>query len=389
MRVVLVDPSRAVQRVMTQLIEEGGHDVVAFADGLKALDHVTQDGHVRALITSTQPIGISGIELCAAARRLSGARRALHVILMSSTEDYYLAITALDNGADDFIHKPPIPDELRARLRLADRVTSMKQQLIELATTDSLTGLLNRRAFFDSAADMRDAAETGNAVSAIMFDVDHFKTINDTYGHEMGDRVLAAVGVQVRMLDVVSGRLGGEEFCVLTCGELADALECAGSLQQSIRALRFDQGGQKYDMSSTRRLRSPAASAWPNGNRATRSIASSAARTWRCTKPRKQAVTGSLRRTHLHSRRATTDGAPPRAPVAAHEVRRDRGRHARRLDGAAGRRLRHMATHGRRTRGDRRRGLRLRAPPRAALLEVRRSSPPRGRRASSPRPGRG
>jgi two-component system cell cycle response regulator len=136
---------------------------------------------------------------------------------------------------------------LRARLRLADRVTSMKQQLIELATTDSLTGLLNRRAFFDSAADMRDAAETGNAVSAIMFDVDHFKTINDIYGHEMGDRVLAAVGVQVRMLDGVSGRLGGEEFCVLTCGELADALECAGSLQQSIRALRFDQGGQKYD----------------------------------------------------------------------------------------------------------------------------------------------
>ena len=148
MRVVLVDPSRAVQRVMTQLIEEGGHDVVAFADGLKALDHVAQDGHVRALITSTQPINISGIELCAAARKLSGARRALHVILMSSTEDYYLAITALDNGADDFIHKPPIPDELRARLRLADRVTSMKQQLIELATTDSLTGLLNRRRLF-------------------------------------------------------------------------------------------------------------------------------------------------------------------------------------------------------------------------------------------------
>jgi len=247
MRVVLVDPSRAVLRVMTQLIEEGGHDVVAFTDGLKALDHVTQDNHVRALITSTQPINISGIELCAAARKLSGARRALHVVLMSSTEDYYLAITALDNGADDFIHKPPIPDELRARLRLADRVTTMKQQLIELATTDSLTGLLNRRAFFDSAAEMRDAAETGKPVSAIMFDVDHFKTINDTYGHEMGDRVLAAVGAQARMPGATSGRLGGEEFCVLTHGELADALESAGSLQQSIRALRFDQGGQEFD----------------------------------------------------------------------------------------------------------------------------------------------
>src|SRR5688500_9004300 len=201
MRIVLVDPSRAVQRAMTLLIEQGDHEVVPFADGMEALACVTQDRDVLTLITSTQPLNISGIELCAAARKLSGSRRALHVILMSSTDDYYLAVTALDNGADDFIHKPPNPDELRARLRLADRVTSMKQKLIELATTDSLTGLLNRRAFFDSAADMRDAAKTGKAVSAIMFDVDHFKTINDTYGHEMGDRVLAAVGVQVRMLD--------------------------------------------------------------------------------------------------------------------------------------------------------------------------------------------
>src|SRR5688572_6071696 len=208
MRIVLVDPSRAVQRVMTEVIVEGGHEVAAFADGREALERIAGDGEVRALITSTQPFGISGIELCAAARRLSGTRRALHVMLMSSTTDYYLAIEALDNGADDFIHKPPIPDELRARLRLADRVTAMKQQLIQYATTDSLTGLLNRRAFFDSAAEMRQAAEAGKALSAIMFDVDHFKKINDTYGHEMGDRVLAAVSAQTRMLDGVTGRLG-------------------------------------------------------------------------------------------------------------------------------------------------------------------------------------
>jgi two-component system cell cycle response regulator len=251
MRIVLVDPSRAVQRAMTLLIEQGDHEVVPFADGLEALACVTQDRDVRTLITSTQPLNISGIELCAAARKMSGARRALHVVLMSSTDDYYLAITALDNGADDFIHKPPIPDELRARLRLADRVTSMKQKLIELATTDSLTGLLNRRAFFDAAAEMRQAAEAGKALSAIMFDIDHFKKINDTYGHEMGDRVLAAVSAQTRMLDGVAGRLGGEEFCVLTYAEIADALECAGSLQQSIRALRFEHDGQAFSITAS------------------------------------------------------------------------------------------------------------------------------------------
>src|SRR3954471_11980133 len=194
MRIVLVDPSRAVQRAMTRLIEEGGHEVAAFADGTEALAFITQDQTVRAMITSTQPISISGIELCAAVRKLSGSRRALHVILMSSTDDYYLVGTALDNGADDFIHKPPNPDELRARLRLADRVTAMKQQLILHATTDSLTGLLNRRAFFAIAAEMCAAAATGAPLSAIMFDIDHFKQINDTHGHEIGDQVLAAVG---------------------------------------------------------------------------------------------------------------------------------------------------------------------------------------------------
>jgi two-component system cell cycle response regulator len=246
MRIVLVDPSRAVQRAMTRLIEEGGHEVVAFVDGLQALACITQDDDVRALITSTQPLNISGIELCAATRKLSGTRRALHVILMSSTDDYYLAVTALDNGADDFIHKPPNPDELRARLRLADRVTSMKQQLIQYATTDSLTGLLNRRAFFDSTTEVRQAATSGKPLSAVMFDIDHFKRINDTYGHEIGDQVLAAVGAQAKSANGIVGRLGGEEFCVITSGEIADALECAGEMQRSIRALRFDHGGQVF-----------------------------------------------------------------------------------------------------------------------------------------------
>ena len=74
----------------------------------------------------------------------------------------------------------------------------MKQQLIRFATTNSLTGLLNRRAFFDSAEEMCVAAVGGQPLSAIVFDVDHFKTINDTYGHGMGDRVLAAIGEHTR-----------------------------------------------------------------------------------------------------------------------------------------------------------------------------------------------
>jgi two-component system cell cycle response regulator len=81
-----------------------------------------------------------------------------------------------------------------------------------------------------------------------MFDIDHFKKINDTFGHEMGDRVLAAVGAQTKMADGLTGRLGGEEFCVLQAVDLADAVASAGELQRSIKSLRFDHGGQVFSI---------------------------------------------------------------------------------------------------------------------------------------------
>ena len=231
---------------MTLLIEQGDHEVVSFADGLEALACITQDRDVRTLITSTQPLGITGIELCAAARKLSGSRRALHVILMSSTDDYYLAVTALDNGADDFIHKPPNPDELRARLRLADRVTSMKQQLIQYATTDSLTGLNNRRAFFDGAAELRRVTSGRKPLSVIMFDIDHFKRINDSYGHDIGDRVLAAVGGEAKMPMASPAASAGKNSVCSPMAASRDAMDVAGELQRSIRALRFHHEGQSF-----------------------------------------------------------------------------------------------------------------------------------------------
>jgi PleD family two-component response regulator len=116
---------------------------------------------VDALITSVQLADISGLQLCAAARKLAGSRRALFIIVMSSTEDYGLVIQALDNGADDFIRKPSFPEELRARLRAADRLSLVQRDLTKYATTDFLTGLLNRRAFFDDAAAACRAADAG------------------------------------------------------------------------------------------------------------------------------------------------------------------------------------------------------------------------------------
>lgn len=242
MRIVLVDPSRAVQRAMTGLIAPDQHDVLSFCAGHDALECVRTDANVRVLITSVQLPDISGIQLCAAARKLAGSRRALFIIVMSSTDDYGLVIRALDNGADDFVRKPPFPEELRARLRSADRLTSMQDELIKYATTDVLTGLLNRRAFFAEAA---EACRTENAttlLSAVMFDVDHFKGVSDSHGHEAGDRVLASVGAAAKMVtDGIIGRLGGEEFCLLERCDLGDAVELAENLRRSISNLRYPE----------------------------------------------------------------------------------------------------------------------------------------------------
>lgn len=239
MRIVLVEPSRAVQRIMVDLMEAGQHEVLVFSDPRKALECIARDREVRALITGAELEGLSGIEVCAAARELVASQRALYIILMSSSDNRDLIVKALDHGADDFIRKPPLSEELRARLRAADRVTSMQQQVIRQANTDFLTGLQNRRAFFESAAALCRAAEKDDKLSAILFDIDHFKVVNDSYGHEMGDAVLSGLGAQLMASGAVAGRLGGEEFGVLIPCDLIAALARAEELRQCVRNLIF------------------------------------------------------------------------------------------------------------------------------------------------------
>jgi diguanylate cyclase (GGDEF)-like protein len=213
--------------------------VLAFSEGQKALDRIRSDDGIRTLMTSVHLADISGIELCAAARKSVSVHRPFFIMVMSSSEDYSLAVQALDNGADDFIRKPSFAEELRARLRAADRLTLTQRELIKLASTDPLTGLLNRRALFGSAAEACRAADAGRTLSAIIFDIDHFKRVNDLHGHELGDTVLMGVSALTKGAATIVGRLGGEEFCLLEHCELDEAVEIAEGLRRSIAELRF------------------------------------------------------------------------------------------------------------------------------------------------------
>ena len=121
MRIVLVDPSRIGLKLMAKMLGGGGHEVLPFTDGLAALDCLRGDASVDVLMTSFEVPGVSGLELCWEARLLAQARRPLYVIAMSSTHDRDRVVEALDSGADDFVTKPPVPAELFARLRAAER----------------------------------------------------------------------------------------------------------------------------------------------------------------------------------------------------------------------------------------------------------------------------
>jgi two-component system, cell cycle response regulator len=238
-QIVLVDPSRTVRRIVIDLIRREDHQVFPLCDGDEALAHIKANPEVRALITSAELATMSGVDLCRQARALAGSRRPLYILLMSSSDEHNRLVQALDNGADDFICKPPIAEELRARLRAADRVTSMQSELFRFATTDFLTGLLNRRAFFERAEELCGRAQKDGAVSALICDLDHFKHINDTYGHSVGDMVLRTVASEAAQLDAIIGRLGGEEFGIIVEATLPDALEIAESFRHAISELKI------------------------------------------------------------------------------------------------------------------------------------------------------
>ena len=246
MRVMLVDPSRTMRLFVMRLLEAGGHVVATCATGAEALAAMRADAEITALITSGElDSDMSGLELCWETRVLAGRDRPIYVILMSSSIDKSKLSEALDSGADDFISKPPVADELYARLRAAERLGAMQRELVRLALIDPLTGLSNRRAFFERAVEACARCAQGGALTAIMFDIDHFKRINDLYGHDVGDQAIASVANVAGRQGALAGRLGGEEFAILIEGGRLDAgVALAERLRGEIAALRFDAAGE-------------------------------------------------------------------------------------------------------------------------------------------------
>jgi diguanylate cyclase (GGDEF)-like protein len=224
MRVLIAEDQPPAAVFLRRTLEKMGHEATVAPDGETAWQLIRQ-GEVPLLISDWMLPHLDGLGLCRRVRA-AASDRYTYIILLTSLDRREDRLTGLRAGADDLLTNPPDPDELAIRLEIAERILAVHDRLAcqnarlaELATTDELTGVKNRRRFREDLELLFAQADRQHSpLSLILLDIDQFKQYNDAFGHVAGDQVLYWVGsvlqAVVRSHDVVA-RYGGEEFVVL------------------------------------------------------------------------------------------------------------------------------------------------------------------------------
>jgi two-component system cell cycle response regulator len=223
-KILVADDSPIYRKLLEHALSEEQYPVFFAKSGREAMALFSQH-EPSLLITDWMMPDLSGIELCEHIRRQSEQSYTYIIILTGITEKNKV-VKGLAAGADDYLTKPFNLEELLARVGVGRRTIELHRQLEaknrlleDLALSDSLTGLPNRRVIEDWAArQLSGAARYGFDFWVIMADIDHFKVVNDTYGHEAGDTVLKRFAqilkTNTRLCDVCA-RIGGEEFLII------------------------------------------------------------------------------------------------------------------------------------------------------------------------------
>ncbi|MBI4717889.1 MAG: diguanylate cyclase [Planctomycetes bacterium] len=260
-RILVVDDNATNALLLTQTLKKHGHEVLVARDGVAALESARQAQPDLILLDIMMP-AVDGFEVC---RRLKANRgtAGIPVIFVTACARSEDVVRALGLGASDYVTKPFVMAEVVARIsvqlrlrraereliaknvelaRLAQDLTSRNAELAILSRTDPLTGLLNRRAWYEAAeTEAARSLRYGGCFGVAMIDVDHFKMLNDSRGHREGDDCLRDVAKAIestcRVTDV-AGRYGGEEFVVLMPETSIDGAVAAGErMREAVWAL--------------------------------------------------------------------------------------------------------------------------------------------------------
>ncbi len=242
MRVVLLAPLHKSGDAIGALLDARGHEVLRFSEPKAALKQLETDRTANAFIVLDSGHAERAIETCWEARLIASSERPIYIGLVARPMPSRSVVEALDCGVDDVLQMPLSSDELYARLRSAERFNQMQLKLVRMATRDALTGLLNRSAFFHQARTIcRDSA---GPLAAIMIDIDHFKNVNDKFGHAAGDKALKSIAECLGRQTEIAARLGGEEFVLLLPETNVErARDMAEDLRRAIAAGAIDIDG--------------------------------------------------------------------------------------------------------------------------------------------------
>jgi two-component system cell cycle response regulator len=224
LKILIADDDEMSLKLMENMLKRIGYDVVAAVNGREAMDKLLEkDGPRLALLDWMMP-EIHGPAVCQNMRALRHGRY-VYVTLLTSKDSKEDLVEGLDAGADDYLTKPCNPEELKARLRAGQRILQLEDNLVAAreemrfkATHDPLTTLWNRGKILETLDHM---LQLERPLAVLLCDIDHFKRINDSHGHLVGDAVLGEIAGRLRNAvrqDDAIGRYGGEEFLILLAG---------------------------------------------------------------------------------------------------------------------------------------------------------------------------
>jgi two-component system cell cycle response regulator len=254
--VLIVDDDDLVLARLRDLVTAAGYRVFTAPNGLQAMQQL-EASPASIVITDLHMPGMDGLELCRLIRQRVWPGYVYIVFLTGRAEEKDI-LAGLDAGADDFLSKRTPAVQFTARLRTAKRILALEYSLKsaletkrQLSMTDSLTGIYNRRYLLRHLGrELKRAQRSGGDVSLLLLDIDHFKQVNDTYGHAVGDHVLKnfaqVVGKCLHRATDWCARLGGEEFAVVLEGtSLRDASICAERIRDAVVNTSIDNSADR------------------------------------------------------------------------------------------------------------------------------------------------
>lgn len=228
MKVLIAEDDMTSRIILNSVLKKWGFDPVMTCDGKEAWNIMQSEDAPRLAILDWQMPKMSGIEVCQRIRKIDTTDPPYLIVLTSKDEKKDI-VNALDAGANDFISKPYDNAELQARINVGKRMVTLQSELGDAykalkheAMHDPLTNIYNRRAIMELLEkEIARAKREETGLCAGVCDLDYFKKVNDTYGHQIGDAVLIAftrfVNDKLRLNDHL-GRIGGEEFLIVASG---------------------------------------------------------------------------------------------------------------------------------------------------------------------------